>query len=115
MRVLYTGTALPGDGGAATSAIGFAARYGDSGPLVRNGAPVYSVSAHDGAPTLFEWSAGSMLYVHQTYSGVGSATYPGIAAAFSPALDTLPAPAGYPTSLWTTGRSGPKSDHVDSC
>jgi hypothetical protein len=99
VRVLYTGTALPDDGGAATSAIGFAARYGDSGPLVRNGAPVYSVSAHEGAPTLFEWSAGSMLYVHQTYSGVGSATYPGIAAAFSPALDTLPAPTGYPATL----------------
>jgi hypothetical protein len=98
VRVLYTGTALPGDGGAPASAIGFAARYGDSGPLVRNGAPVYSVSAREGAPALFEWAAGSMLYVHQTYSAVGSATYPGIAAAYSPALDTLPAPAGYPAS-----------------
>jgi len=99
VRVLYTGIANPSDGGAPTSAIGFAARYGDTGPLVRNAAPVYSVSEHEGAPALFEWSAGSMLYVHQTYSAVGSATYPGIAAAYSPALETLPAPSAYPTSL----------------
>jgi len=99
VRVLYTGTATPGDGGTPTSAIGFAARYGDSGPLVRNGAPVYSVSAHEAAPALFEWSTGSMLYVHQTYAAVGSASYPGIAAAYSPALDTLSAPSAYPASL----------------
>jgi hypothetical protein len=90
IRVLYTGRA------GAASAIGFAARYGDTGPLVRNPLPVFSVDKHEAAPALFEWSedghARSMLYVQQDKQGDGTTLYPALSAALAPATETLPAP-----------------------
>lgn len=92
-RVLYTGTAATN--GTTTSAIGFAARYGDTGRLVKNAAPVYAVNKHEHAPTTFTWATGEMLYVTQDETPSSGAPYPAIAAAFSPAQDTLPTPNGY--------------------
>jgi hypothetical protein len=93
VRVLYTGRA------GASSAIGFAARYGDRGALVRSTAPVFSVDKHEASPALFEWSedghARSMLYVQQDKPGEGNALYPALSAALSPATETLPAPEGF--------------------
>lgn len=92
-RVLYTG--LGADG----LAIGFAARYGMDGPLVRNHAPVYSSPSGDASPALFEWTdpsartqAISMLYDTQT-TRVG---YPAIAAAVAPVGAKLGEPAEFP-------------------
>ena len=98
VRVLYTGWDGPRGAVDRTSAIGFAARYGDTGRLVRNTAPVYSVAQHEAAPSLFTWDGGALLYVEQLMpaSGTGagaSPAYPGIAAAFAPPAQTL-APAG---------------------
>ena len=95
VRVLYTGYAsLPGSG-ARSSSIGFAARYGDSGPLLRNGSPVYAVGKHEGGPALFEWINGSLLYVHQ--DSTTKPPYSAIAAAVAPASLVLPPPSGYPS------------------
>lgn len=91
LRVLYTGTALV-EGGTA-SAIGFAARYANTGPLTRAQGAVYSVSKHERAPSLFAWSDGALLYVEEDSS---SAAYRSIAGAFSPATDTLPAASDFP-------------------
>ncbi len=90
-RVLYTG----GDAVGQTT-IGFAARYGDSGPLTRQLAPLYSVGKHEAAPTLFEWAGGLMLYIHQD-KPVDSMTpsFPSVAAAFAPPSLTLGPPAGF--------------------
>ncbi len=95
-RVLYTGYAAAGDGGAPTSAIGFAARYGLSGRLSRQRLAVYSQDLHEAGPALFEWSGGSLLYVHQDRKG--DTGYTAIAAAFAPATSTLPAPSDFATS-----------------
>jgi hypothetical protein len=112
-RVLYTGLSA-GDAAAPDSAIGFAARYGDSGPLVRAPGAVYAVGKHERAPALFEWSladpsgssageggvtpvVGSLLYVGQDETSL-SASYGSIAAAFAPPTITLPQPIAYPPS-----------------
>lgn len=90
VRVLYTGYALAApDAGASTplpSAIGLAGRYGTSGSLSRQAAPVYTVSLHEAAPAFFEYSGGSLLYVQQDNPAL-SATMPytAIAAAYAPA------------------------------
>lgn len=92
-RVLYTGTGADG------RAIGFAARYGTEGPLARNRAPVFSTSAGDSSPALFEWTDGaqpqsllSMLYdTEPTKQG-----YPAIAAALAPVGVTLQGPGDFP-------------------
>ena len=97
VRVLYTGYTAPASMAGRNGTIGFAARYGDSGPLVRQPTPVYSVSLHEAAPALFEWSGGSMLYVHQDETAT-TTVYPSIAAAYAPANLTLPAPGPYPSS-----------------
>ena len=90
LRVLYTGRA------GTSSAIGFAARYGDTGPLVRNTLPVFSVDKHEAGPALFEWveegHTRSMLYVQQDKQGDGASIYPALSAAVAPATDTLSAP-----------------------
>jgi hypothetical protein len=96
VRVLFTQWGNGGDAG--DSAIGFAARYGDEGPLEAEPAPVYAVGAHESAPALFEWTDGSMLYVAQDRPAAGSATYPAIAAALAPTNATLPAPTAYADS-----------------
>jgi hypothetical protein len=95
VRVLYTGyDARPNagsPGAARTSAIGFAARYGDAGPLVRQPVPVYAVGAHEAAPALFEYAGGAILYVQQDETAVDpSHPYPAIAAAVAPVSVTLP-------------------------
>jgi hypothetical protein len=89
--VLYTGADETG-----ATAIGFAARYGDSGPLVRQPAPVYSVSAKEAAPALLELEGGAYLYVQQDRRIDATLTYPAIAAAFAPGTVHLPMPADYP-------------------
>jgi hypothetical protein len=93
VRVLYTGT--DGVGG---TAIGFAARYGESGPLVRQtrAAPVYSVGAKESAPALLELPGGSYLYVQQDRRVDDKVTYTAIAGAFAPGSVKLPAPAPFP-------------------
>ncbi len=110
VRVLYTGFASS-DAGAPQSAIGFAARYGDSGPLVRGAGAVYAVGKHESAPALFEWAlavpdtspdggmplVGSLLYVGQDDTSQGSA-YSALAAGLAPPTATLPLPAAYPDS-----------------
>ncbi len=97
-RVLYTEYSAPATDPTRSSAIGFAARYGDSGPLVKNAAPVYAVGKNERAPAFFQWQTGSMLYVAQDQSSSSGPIYPAIAAAVAPAQQTLPAPDGYATS-----------------
>jgi hypothetical protein len=97
VRVLYTGYSTPIGAPSRASAIGFAARYGDSGPLVRAPAGVYSVNLHEHAPAYFAWSTGSLLYVTEDESGLNG-VYPAIAGAFAPAQDSLPAPSAYADS-----------------
>ena len=81
VRVLYTGIDRTGQ-----SAIGFAARYGERGPLSRQVAAVSAVGKRESGPALFEWAEGSLLYVQQDHQGgLGGAPYPAIAAAFAPA------------------------------
>jgi len=95
VRVLYTGfIGTPGTTGRA-SAIGFAARYGDSGPLVRQSGPVFAPGHHEAAPALFEWSGNSMLYVQLDETST-TPPYSAIAAGFAPAQDTLAGPGAYP-------------------
>ncbi|HSQ65662.1 MAG TPA: hypothetical protein VLM85_20720 [Polyangiaceae bacterium] len=110
IRVLYTGFTA-GDAAAPASAIGFAARYGDTGPLVRGPGAVYAVGKHENAPALFEWSlaapdtspdggtplVGSLLYVGQDQTSQGS-SYSALAAGLAPPTATLPLPGAYPDS-----------------
>jgi hypothetical protein len=91
VRVLYTGYDAAG-----RSAIGFAARYGDSGRLARQRSPSYAVDKLEAAPALFEWSGGVMLYVQQE-NVVDQTSVSAIAAAFAPPTETLPGPAPYPS------------------
>jgi hypothetical protein len=93
VRVLYTGLSQ-GEAGV-QSAIGFAARYGDSGALTRATAPVYSVSKHESRPALYEQDGVSLLYVEQDSS---DATYRAIAGAVSPPTITLPPTLDYPSA-----------------
>jgi hypothetical protein len=97
VRVLYTGWDEPPGASSRSSAIGFAARYGAFGALTRAGAPVYSVSLHAAAPALFEWTAGSMLYVHED-DGAFDRThpFPAVAAAFAPEQGMLPPVGPFP-------------------
>jgi len=88
VRVLYTGADATGQ-----SAIGFAARYGDSGPLSRQPTPLYSVALHEAAPTLFAWRGGIMLYVHEDYSATSPVA--AIAAGVAPANISLGTPGAY--------------------
>jgi hypothetical protein len=92
VRMLYTG--YRNIEGRMVSAIGFAARYGDRGKLVRNTAPVFSVDKHEEAPTFFEWQGGAFLYVHHD-GGPSSAPYPAVAGAFAPANERLAKPVGF--------------------
>jgi hypothetical protein len=97
LRVLYTGyDAQPGSASRGSS-IGFAARFGDAGPLVRQPVPVYAPGAHEAAPALFEFAGGSFLYVQQDETAQDRANpYPSIAAAVAPTSVTLPALTAFP-------------------
>jgi hypothetical protein len=90
VRVLYTGTDAAG-----ATAIGFAARYGTTGPLVRQPAPVYSVNRKEAAPALLELGDRSFLYVQQDRPD-GDSSFVAIAAAFAPANVKLPAAGDFP-------------------
>jgi hypothetical protein len=93
IRVLYTGYAA-GEAGVA-SAIGFAARYGDSGPLARAAGAVYAIGANESAPSLFEWKDGSFLYVEQDSK---DGTYRALGGAVAPATIELAPEDPYPDS-----------------
>jgi hypothetical protein len=97
LRVLYTGYDAPSGVSSRGSSIGFAARYGDAGPLVRQSIPVYAPGAHEAAPALFEFAGGSFLYVQQDETAQDRANpYPAIAAAVAPTSLTLTAPGAFP-------------------
>ncbi len=105
IRVLYTGYAAATDGGARPSAIGFAGRYGDTGPLERATGPVFSVGRHEAGPALFDLGDGTeLLYVGEDHDasgglgGGGGAPYSAIGAGFAPANEKLAAPAPFATS-----------------
>jgi hypothetical protein len=91
--VLYTGIDSAG-----VTSIGFAARYGERGMLVRNAAPVYAVGAKEAAPALFESGAGTYLYVQQQRRVDERLSYLAIAGAFAPVTHKLPAPLPFPAA-----------------
>ena len=93
IRVLYTGVDVTG-----ASAIGFAGRFGETGRLVRQAAPVYSVGAKESAPALFEIGDASYLYVQQERRVDARLSYTAIAAAFAPGSTHLPNPAPFPAT-----------------
>jgi hypothetical protein len=62
-RVLYTGLDQRGGSG-----IGFAARYGDTGPLSRNPASVFSIKVHARAPAFARLDSFSLLFPTQDTS-----------------------------------------------
>ena len=92
VRVLYTGRE---PGGAST--IGFAARYGEDGPLVRQPVAVYAVGQKEVAPAFVERPEGSFLYVEQERRD-GTRIYRAIAGAFAPGNIKLPTPGDFPES-----------------
>ncbi|HEY8076918.1 MAG TPA: hypothetical protein VIF62_22480, partial [Labilithrix sp.] len=94
VRVIY---AAEGDAG--SHAIGFAARYGDAGPLTRNAEPVFAVNQNETAPAYLDrGDTGSFLYVQQTRRVDSDTSYPAIAAAFAPGDVHLGTPAPFPDS-----------------
>ncbi len=95
LRVLYTGYGGPPGDATRSSAIGFAARFGTTGRLVRQPLPVFSISLQEAAPTYFAWGGGEMLYVAATNSISG---LPSIAAGLAPPTVTLLAPTSYASS-----------------
>jgi hypothetical protein len=97
VRVLYAGYAAPATASSRTSSIGFAARYGDAGPLSRQIIPVYVAPGSSAAgPALLEWSGGTMLYVSQLDTTLMPSPL-ALAGAYDPAGG--PPPVGtYPTA-----------------
>ena len=95
VRVIYTGYAFGEDAASGrSSTIGVAARYGDTGTLVRGVGPVYSAQKHEAHPDLFETNAGTFLYVDQDVLLVTGAAYRSIAGSLSTAR-LLPAPTAF--------------------
>jgi hypothetical protein len=92
VRVLYTGR---NEAGAST--IGFAARYGEDGPLERQPVAVYAVGQKEVAPAFVERPEGSFLYVEQERRD-GTRIYRAIAGAFAPGNAKLPTPGDFPDS-----------------
>jgi hypothetical protein len=91
VRVLYTGMDVAGK-----TTIGFAARYGEAGPLEGQAAPVYSVGQNERAPALLDLGPTSFLYVQQSRAIGSKPPYAAIAAGFAPANVTLPLAGDYP-------------------
>jgi hypothetical protein len=92
VRVIYAGV---GDGD--THAIGFAGRYGDSGPLTRNPVPVFAVNQKETAPTFVDrGDSGTFLYVQQQRRIDADHNYAAIAAAYAPGNVKLGTPAAFP-------------------
>jgi hypothetical protein len=99
IRVLYTGLAPDGDASVPASTIGFAARYGEeTTALDRSTSAAYAIGKHERSPALFEWDAGSFLYVDQDPSSLSANNYRAIAAGVSPPQITLALPSAYPDS-----------------
>ncbi len=95
VRVLYTGYAAAA--GASDSAIGFAARYGESGPLESNPLAVYAVGKGERGPAFVEIGRRSFVYVEQDVVTLG--TDPkrrAIAAGVAPVAEVLESPRGFP-------------------
>jgi hypothetical protein len=90
VRVLYTGMDMAG-----ATAIGFAARYGESGPLDRQPVPAYSVNQKEAAPALLDLGDRSYLYVHQDRRD-GNRSFVAIAGAFAPGNVKLPPASDFP-------------------
>ncbi len=90
-RVLYTGFASD------QTTIGFAARYGLSGALVRNDLPAFSAGLHERGPTTYE--RGDLLFLYVSLDKKGSRnTFPTIGAGLAPATMHLEKPAAFPES-----------------
>jgi hypothetical protein len=92
VRVLFTGRDAAGG-----STIGFAARYGEDGALVRQPVAVYAVGQKEVAPAFIERPEGSYLYVEQERRD-GTRIYRAIAGAFAPGNVKLPTPGDFPES-----------------
>lgn len=99
-RVLYTGWSVDPDTKQPVSAIGFAARWGTTGPLTRNASPVLAIGKGERAPALFEWTdasqktqALSMLYVQMDHMD-----YPSIGGAVAPVDAKLADPSDFPAA-----------------
>ncbi len=78
VRVLYTGLAA---GSARATAIGFAARFGHEGPLVKQSLPVYAAKSTERAPALLDLGARSYLYFTEPRASDGRE---GVGAGFAP-------------------------------
>ena len=99
VRVLYTGYVNPPTTSVRASAIGLAGRFGDTGVLTKQAAPTYTAGLHERAPAFFEFAGGSLLYVGEDDTALSQTSpFPGIAAAFAPASETLPPPSPFPSS-----------------
>ena len=85
-RVLYTGVGVGG------TAIGYAARFGDHGPLVRAQGAVFTATTTQSAPAFLEVDGTSFMYVQDTRKG---AAYPAVVGAVSPATVTLATPTAF--------------------
>jgi hypothetical protein len=97
VRVLYAGYAQSPTAQSRTASIGFAARYGGSGPLSRQSIPVYVAPGSTAAgPTLLEWGGGTRLYVSQLDTTLMPSLL-ALAAAYDPAGESPPV-GKYPAS-----------------
>lgn len=85
LRVLFTAVNEAGQ-----TSIGFASRYGETGPLERNPTPAYELGAS--SPAFVEVGGRTFLYVQQLRTdAVTNTTFSAIAAAVSPSK-ALPSP-----------------------
>src|SRR5262249_53516137 len=100
VRVLYTGyREPPGAPSPRDSATGLPGRFGTDGVLSKQTLPVYTAQLHETAPAFFEYAGGSLLYVGEDDTTLSpTQPFPGIAAGYAPASDTLPPPLPFPTS-----------------
>jgi hypothetical protein len=97
VRVLYAGYAAPEAASSRTGSIGFAARYGATGPLSRQVIPVYVAPGSSASgPAMLEWSGGTMLYVSQLDATLMPSPL-ALAAAYDPASGP-PSFGAYPTT-----------------
>ena len=98
VRVFYSGYDKPPGAKTRTSGVGFAARYGDAGPLSRQAKPVYTAPGSSASgPALLQWSGPAMLYVSQLDITV-TPSFPAIAAAYDPTASAPPTPGQFPSS-----------------
>ena len=88
VRVLYTGVDASG-----ATAIGFAGRFGEDGPLARQPVPAFTAGA---APALLDLGDRSFLYVEDERREGAAPGHAALAAALAPATATLPPPVDPP-------------------